>query len=508
MKFILFPWEEVFHISKDTGSADCGKWDAMKEQKAARLPERHCRERAPGMKKQSGCYMNRSHRSRGFAAVCFFLVCVMIVSGCGRADGPATPETDGQEKQSEYSLNDFYFDTVISIKFDAKEDGDRLVDGCRSICDEIQTTFSRTDENSELYLVNHRDTDRVEVSEALAELVQVGLDYYEISKGRFDITIAPLSDLWDFKSENPSVPSEAEIQSALRKVDASAVHVEREETPQRAESGQKQTVQTGTKGTKTDLYGVQTETEAAIETETEADIETETEAAMETETEAAIETEIDNPVSVAASEETEPGKEKKAESSLPPAADEESEQAEETESEGQTIEQERWFIRFDSEDTMIDLGALVKGYAADRLAEYLRENGVSSGLINLGGNVYALGPKADGSAWTVGIQKPFETGVIDTVEVTDQSVVSSGVYERCFEKDGVLYHHILDPKTGYPVSNNLWGVSVISDSSLTGDALSTTCLAIGLQEAQDLIRSTDNVSAIFVDDSLHVVEVE
>lgn len=173
----------------------------------------------------------------------------------------------------------------------------------------------------------------------------------------------------------------------------------------------------------------------------------------------------------------------------------------------QSADSKTWFLRFDNEDTMIDLGALVKGYAADRIAAYLRDNGVTSGLINLGGNVYALGAKADGSAWKIGIQKPFDTGVVDTVEVTDQSVVSSGVYERCFEQDGILYHHILDPETGYPVTNGLWGVSIISDSSLTGDALSTTCLAIGMDEAADLIRSLDGVSAIFVDDQLNVVEV-
>ena len=90
------------------------------------------------------------------------------------------------------------------------------------------------------------------------------------------------------------------------------------------------------------------------------------------------------------------------------------------------------------------------------------------------------------------------------MEVADQSVVSSGVYERCFEKDGKLYHHILDPTTGYPAETGLWGVSIISDSSLTGDALSTTCLLLGIDEASELIRPMDGVRAIFVDDRLHV----
>ena len=157
---------------------------------------------------------------------------------------------------------------------------------------------------------------------------------------------------------------------------------------------------------------------------------------------------------------------------------------------------------------MIDLGALVKGYAADALAAYLKENGVTSGLVNLGGNVLAIGAKPDGSPWKVGIRKPFDDGIIDMVEVQDQSVVTSGVYERCFEKDGVLYHHILDPETGYPVMNSLWGVTIISDSSLTGDALSTVCMLIGKEAAADLIERTDGVRAVFVDDHYEVTQCE
>ncbi len=395
----------------------------------------------------------------------FLLICILVVSGCGKGSSENGSEKGSKGGSSEYTLNEFYFDTVISIRFDTNGNGQELIDGCRTICDEIQQTFSRTDENSELYAVNHRDTDRVEVSKPLAELIQVGLDYYEISKGRFDITIAPLSDLWDFKSEEHRIPSEAEIQSALRRVDASAVHVECE----------------GSLGKKQESNNPDTETET--EDLMEADADTEGSMQSDTEAESLMETDTDTEDSVQLDTETE------YDTALNP----------------ESSDQERWFVRFDQEDTMIDLGALVKGYAADCLADYLKSHGVTSGLINLGGNVYAIGAKADGSSWNIGIRKPFDTGVIDTVEVKDRSVVSSGVYERCFEVNGVLYHHILDPKTGYPVNNGLWEVSIISDSSLTGDALSTTCMAIGLQEASDLIRSMDGISAIFVDDQLQVI---
>lgn len=383
----------------------------------------------------------RQKWGRGFRRVLpgFLCVCMFVMQGgleTAWADWDYDQGEGGRPASVEYSLNDFYFDTVISIRFYAGENGNELTDGCRSICDEIQETFSRTDEDSELYAVNHRapEQDLVEVSAPLAELVTKGLEYYELSDGRFDITIAPLSELWDFRSGEAVIPSEAEIQSALRKVDASAVHVER--------------ITAGTDETGTDT----TETIAAGTNQTGMN--------------------HDGTV-----QETEP-------------------------------DAGTWGIRFDSPETMIDLGALVKGYAADCLAEYLKGEGVTSGLINLGGNVLAIGPKPDGNAWKIGIQKPFDTGIVDTVEVMGQSVVSSGVYERCFEQDGKLYHHILDPKTGYPVENGLWGVSIISDSSLTGDALSTTCLLIGQDEASELIRSTEGVRAIFVDDSLHVTECE
>lgn len=149
---------------------------------------------------------------------------------------------------------------------------------------------------------------------------------------------------------------------------------------------------------------------------------------------------------------------------------------------------------------VLDLGFIAKGYIADRMKEYLLSKGVTSALINLGGNVLTIGSKPDGSAFTIGIQKPFaDTGTpATTVSVRDTSVVSSGVYERCFEYDGKLYHHILDTTTGYPVENDLLAVSILSESSTVGDALSTTCLALGYDGAHALIDTLEGVEAIFI----------
>ena len=152
-------------------------------------------------------------------------------------------------------------------------------------------------------------------------------------------------------------------------------------------------------------------------------------------------------------------------------------------------------------DAQLDLGGIAKGYAADKMKEYLNAHGAHEGFINLGGNVLTLGEKSDGSPYHIGIRKPFsEDGeTITAVDVSDRSIVTSGRYERYFEKDGRIYHHILDPFTGYPYENDLNGVTIISDSSMEGDALSTICFALGMEKGMDLIKSMPDVDAVFID---------
>ena len=153
-----------------------------------------------------------------------------------------------------------------------------------------------------------------------------------------------------------------------------------------------------------------------------------------------------------------------------------------------------------TEDTAIELGAIAKGYIADRLKDYLISQGVKSAIINLGGNVLCIGGKPDDSSFKIGIQKPFadRSETIAVMDIKDKSVVSSGIYERCFEQDGTLYHHLLNPRTGYPYDNGLIAVTIISDESVDGDALSTTCFALGLEDGMKLAESLDNVQAFFV----------
>lgn len=158
-------------------------------------------------------------------------------------------------------------------------------------------------------------------------------------------------------------------------------------------------------------------------------------------------------------------------------------------------------------DAQIDLGFIAKGYIADKIKEHLVTKGVSNAIINLGGNVLTIGSKPDGPSYTIGIQEPFaQTGTaITTVSIKDKSVVTSGIYERYFYFGNELYHHILDTQTGYPVTTDLLGVSIISDSSTEGDALSTACLALGYEKSLELINSLDNIDALFIttDGTIH-----
>lgn len=314
-----------------------------------------------------------------------FLLSVLSLSGCDQSKAVQDPITS-----TEIKLN-----TAVTITIYDSQDTDLLTE-CMALCDKYEKIFSRTDADSELYKLNHREltavngtTDTFGLSEPLAELIRTGLSYCELSEGAFDIAIEPLTSLWDFTSDNPKVPSDSQIQKALPLCDYHNIAF--------SENDPKQ-------------------------------------------------------------------------------------------------------ITLKTENTAIELGAIAKGYIADRLKEYLLSQDVRSAIINLGGNVLCIGSKPDGAPFKIGIQKPFadRSETIAVMDITDKSVVSSGIYERCFEQDGILYHHLLDPETGYPYANDLIAVTIISDNSVDGDALSTTCFALGLEEGLELADSLDGVEAFFV----------
>lgn len=152
----------------------------------------------------------------------------------------------------------------------------------------------------------------------------------------------------------------------------------------------------------------------------------------------------------------------------------------------------------------IDLGAIAKGYIADRVRDYLRKAGVTLGLINLGGNIQTLGSPQGG--WGVGLKKPFAgEALIGTMTVENRSVVTSGTYERYFEQNGRRYHHILDPRSGYPLDNELDSVTIVSEHSIDGDIWTTLMYGMGVEKGREALRARPDIEAIFVTKNREVV---
>ncbi|MEG0666807.1 FAD:protein FMN transferase [Gordonibacter sp.] len=156
----------------------------------------------------------------------------------------------------------------------------------------------------------------------------------------------------------------------------------------------------------------------------------------------------------------------------------------------------------------VDVGGIAKGWIADRLAEAIAAHSLDAFIVNLGGNVVAHGQKPDGSPWRIGLQDPREKeGIVGAVAVRDASAVTSGVYERCFEKDGAFYHHILDPETGYPAKTDAAGATVVTRLSLDAEGYSTTLLALGVERGIAFTRKHPAIlSAYFVDHDGNVHE--
>ena len=311
----------------------------------------------------------------------------LLFSGCSGAKSSTQTDQD-------LTYTDMLFDTVIKIQILDPAD-ESILDGLKKLCEKYDTMFSATNTDSELYKLNHANGQPFTVSSETANLIQEGIHYSELSGGAFDLTIEPVSALWDFKADKPTVPSSDAIAQAVSHVDYTKVDIQ------------------------------------------------------------------DNTVTL---EDPEAG---------------------------------------------IDLGAIAKGYIADQVKTYLKKQGIKHAIINLGGNVDVIGTKPDGSKYNIGIQKPFdESGeAITSVQLKDQTVVTSGIYERYFKKNGKLYHHILDPRTGYPCENNLYSVSIITDSSTKADALSTTCFLLGYEKGMELIQSMDGVEAIFITDDEKVHKI-
>jgi len=142
----------------------------------------------------------------------------------------------------------------------------------------------------------------------------------------------------------------------------------------------------------------------------------------------------------------------------------------------------------------LDLGGIGKGYASAQAVKALRDAGVTSAIVSLGGNISALGHKPDGSNWTVAIQDPADTSTyFGLLETADKCVITSGGYQRYFEQDGKTYWHILDPETGYPADSGILSATVVSSDDVLSDGLSTALFVMGLDKAEALWRENSDL---------------
>ncbi len=322
--------------------------------------------------------VQKLQRGKGAARRTALVVLVVLLAASISAVGCTGKKTVSREG--------FFFDTMVRISLYGAEDSEQILDRCFELCAEYDKMLSKNNRSGDIYRINSAEGKTVSVSDAAAEVIERGLYYSRLSDGAFDITCGRLTELWDFSSENPSVPTEQQLYEALSYVDYTRVVLDTESCTVTMPSGMK-----------------------------------------------------------------------------------------------------------------LDLGGIAKGYIADRIAEYLKSIDTLTGaIINLGGNIVTVGDNF-GKPFRIGIQSPFSpTEYVDTVEVTSGSVVTAGSYQRCFTLDGVTYHHILDTKTGYPAESGVASVTVISDRSVDGDALSTICFILGEEKAKTLTTDMDGIEVRFV----------
>ncbi|MCD7855717.1 MAG: FAD:protein FMN transferase [Clostridiales bacterium] len=158
----------------------------------------------------------------------------------------------------------------------------------------------------------------------------------------------------------------------------------------------------------------------------------------------------------------------------------------------------------------VDLGSVAKGYASDLVCNIMKDTGITSGIVSLGGNVETIGVKTDGSLWKIGVTDPSdESSLIGTLSLENKAVITSGSYQRYFDLEGVRYHHIIDPETCAPARSGLTSVTIVSDSGLTADAYSTAVFVMGLEKGSEFWRnSPDSFDIVFITDEGEVYITE
>lgn len=353
------------------------------------------------------------------------------------------PEVPTVRDDGGVSMDVFAMDTYMNLL----AYGDAAEEAVLAAAQEIHRLddmLSTGNPESEISKLNAAGTG--EVSEDTLRLIEESQTLYKDTGGLFDIAIYPVMKLWGFPTEQYQVPKEEEIKAALKLADVSRIAVGGAPVtaPAPAQEGSTEVAAAPEKST------VSTETKAP---EGNA---------------AAVQTEVSEGSTAAAAEEAVPGAAPQAETGADSA---------------------KTAIIFGMPGMEIDLGGIAKGFTSSRVMEVFKEHGVEHGLVSLGGNVQALGAKENGNPWRVAIQNPeSELDYLGVLEIEDKCVITSGGYERFFEKDGVRYHHIIDPRTGHPADSGIISATIISKDGTLADGLSTSLFIMGKEQAAKFWR--------------------
>lgn len=308
-----------------------------------------------------------------------FITAVFCLAGCKNRSLYISNDT-------KYKKDFFAMDTYMEFTAYGKNAEEGLEKAIKKV-EEIEKIFSVTNEDSEVYAVNNRTENTVQVSKKLMDMLKDTLRISRNTQGAFDISIYPLLRAWGFTTSNYQIPSQQEIEDLLKNTGYDKIQID--------SAKNKLTLQKG----------------------------------ME-----------------------------------------------------------------------IDFGGIAKGYSGDEAVQVLKECGVDSAILSLGGNIQALGSKPDGSAWNIAVKNPDNIdSYIGILQVKDKAIVTSGGYERFFKGDnGEIYWHILNPATGYPAKQGLISVTIIGESGKECDALSTALFVKGLDEAAEYWKQYGGFEAVFV----------
>lgn len=308
----------------------------------------------------------------------------LVLSGCSTG----IVDESLKAERSLFAMNTYMTFTAYG------ENGDEALREAADLIGEVESLWSVTDADSEIYRANHSQGETITISSETADIISFALEMAQKTKGALDPTIYPVLTAWGFTTEDKQVPSPEQISQLLSYVGYDRISLD----------GTSLTVPEG----------------------------------ME-----------------------------------------------------------------------LDLGAVGKGYTADLVTQLLKDQGIESALLSLGGNIQAIGSRPDGDPWRIGIRAPWEEGNVGILTVRDMAVVTSGGYENYFEdEEGNIYWHILDPATGYPARSGLKSVTIVGKEGKLCDALSTSLFVMGAEGAENYWRENGGFDMLLITDENEIIITE